>query len=50
MRLQEHSIVVECQDDFMAAVNAKAVTQVVFSLLENAAKVFPAGKHGSRVR
>jgi K+-sensing histidine kinase KdpD len=41
--LQEHSIVVECQDDFMAAVNAKAVTQVVFSLLENAGKYSPPG-------
>jgi len=41
--LRGHKVIVECQDDFMAAVNAKAVTQVLFSLLENAGKYSPPG-------
>jgi len=39
--LRKHKVIVECNDDLRAAVNAKAISQVLFSLLENAAKYSP---------
>jgi K+-sensing histidine kinase KdpD len=41
--LDEHKIDVACEDDVAAMVNPRAIAQVLFSLLQNAAKYSPKG-------
>ena len=41
--LCKHEIQVECLEGFRATVNARAIAQVLYSLLENAGKYAPAG-------
>lgn len=41
--LAGHSVLVDCDEGLTVHANAKAIAQVVFSLLENAAKYAPAG-------
>ena len=41
--LRNHRVIVECEDDLRAAASTKAIAQVLFSLLENAAKYAPPG-------
>jgi K+-sensing histidine kinase KdpD len=41
--LRAHQVEVECEENLSAAGNAKAISQVLFSLLENAGKYAPMG-------